>query len=196
MSDKKSQILSIKENFNKQIKLSKTPIKKNYSEKKVRINRGKIYKVQLKGKFFRLINTSVLLSDEKFLELKEGIYNDKYFLYTKNNLKEKNKTKRPFLYAAQPANVISSPKKTMKFEDEHISPSELFKKLDKKEREIILSHPKFFGLEKYNLLKDLNISLPKNLTDVLNKEENKPNKIINNNNNKSLIRNYYNNILK
>ena len=192
MSDKNSKILSMREKFKEPKKLSPSPIKKNFSEKKVRNNRGIIYKYQLKRKLIRLINASILLSDEKFLELKEDIYNDKYSIYAKKKLKEKRKTKKPFLYDAQQANVIISPKNTMRFEDEHISPYELFQRLDKKEKEIILSYPKFFGLDKYNLLEDLNITLPKNLTETLNKEENKNNKRNNSNNKVSFpkIKNY------
>ena len=163
------------------------------------INRINLIKGQLKGKLFKLINNSVLLSDIKFLELKENIYNDKYSLFLKKKLRKKNKIKRPFYYAAQQPNLIKSPQKSMKFEDDHLSPNELFKnKFNNSERQMILSFPNFFGLYKNKMFKDLNISAPKNLTEVLNKEQFKKQNNINfhQNNNKSLIRNYYDNIQK
>ena len=164
------------------------------------INRINLIKGQLKGKLFKLINNSVLLSDIKFLELKENIYNDKYSLFLKKKLRKKNKIKRPFYYAAQQPNLIKSPQKSMKFEVDHLSPNELFKnKFNNSERQMILSFPNFFGLYKNKMFKDLNITAPKNLTEVLNKEQfKKQNNNINfhQNNNKSLIRNYYDNIQK
>ena len=166
---------------------------------KKNINRINLFKGQLKGKLFKLINNSVLLSDIKFLELKENIYNDKYSLFFKKKLRKKNKIKRPFHYVAQQPNLIQSPHKSMKFEDDYLSPSELFKnKFNNSERQMILSFPNFFGLYKNKILKDLNISTPKNLTEVLNKEQFKKQNKINyhQNNNKSLISNYYDNIQK
>jgi len=171
-------------------------IENNDNNKRSRIN---LIKGQLKGKLFKLINNSVLLSDIKFLELKKNIYNDKYSLFLKKKLRKKNKIKRPFYYAAQQPNLIKSPVNSMKFEDDHLSPYELFKnKFNNSERQMILSFPNFFGLYKNKMLKDLNISTPKNLTEVLNKEQNKKQNNINFtlNKNKSLIRNYYDNIQK
>ena len=162
-------------------------------------NRINLIKGQLKGKLFKLINNSVLLSDIKFLELKEIIHNDKYSLFLKKKLRKKNKIKKPFYYAAQQPNLIKSPEKSMKFEDDYLSPNELFKnKFNNNERQMILSFPNFFGLYKNKMLKDLNISSPKNLTEVLNKEQYKMKNNINfhQNKNKSLIRNYYDNIQK
>ena len=169
----------------------------NYYNDVNNCNRINLIKGQLKGKLFKLINNSVLLSDIKFLELKENIYNDKYSLFFKKKLRKKNKIKRPFYYVAQKPNLIKSPQNSMKFEDDYLSPYELFKnKFNNSERQMILSFPNFFGLYKNKMLKDLNISNPKNLTEVLNKEQNKKQNNINFNKNNSLIRNYYDNIQK
>jgi hypothetical protein len=176
---------------------NKKTIKENNDNKNC--NRINLIKGQLKGKLYKLINNSVLLSDIKFLELKENIHNDKYCLFLKKKLRKKNKIKRPFYYAAQQPNLIQSPQKSMKFEDDHLSPCELIKnKFNNSERQMILSFPSFFGLYKNKLFKDLNISSPKNLTEVLNKEQYKKQNNINfpKNKNKSLIRTYYDNIQK
>ena len=168
---------------------------KNISEKKNKKKEGKIFKGDLKGKLFRLINHSILLSEEKYIKLKEDIDNNKYSAFFKKKLDKKNKVKRPFNYFAQYKNIINSPKKTMKFEDEYISPNELFeKKLTAKENQIILSAPYHYGLN-YGMLKELNIFTPKNLTEVLDKEEkNEQLYTLQTQKTKSLYSSYYNSL--
>lgn len=165
------------------------------SEKKNKKKEGKIFKPDLKGKLFRLINHSILLSEEKYIKLKEDIDNNKYSAFFKKKLDKKNKVKHPFNYFAQYKNIINSPKITMKFEDDYISPNELFeKKLTTKESQIILSAPYHYGLN-YGMLKELNIFTPKNLTEVLDKEEkNEQLYTLQTQKTKSLYHSYYNSL--
>jgi hypothetical protein len=168
-----SNIRLIKTKLKSSSFLSSVKNKKNISERKTRKNNSKFVKGELRGRLFKLINNSILLSDEKIKRLKEEINNDKYELFLKEKADEKNKTtKQPFNYWAQNTHLITAPKTTMRFEDEYISPIDLFEKqFNEKERQIILSAPYHYGLN-HEMLEELHIFSPKNLTQVLDKEEN------------------------
>ena len=199
-----SNIRLIKTNFKSSSFLSSVKNKKNISERKNKKNQGKFIKGELRGKLFKLMNNSILLSDEKIMRIREEINDDKYEKYLQEKLKEKNKTKQqPFTCWAKQINIITPPKATMRFEDEYISPTDLFEKqLNEKERQTILSAPYHYGLN-YEMLKELHIFSPKNLTQVLDKEENHEQlytmpsqKNVRNVSNKCLNNNYYKNIRK
>ena len=164
---------------------------------------GSYSRKKLKGRLFKIFNSSLLMTDEKFNEFENKIHYEKYI--NNNKKKNKNKIKKGLndnsstFYYATPNSNLTSPINPTRIEDGHVNPNELFvKSFSKKERDIILTHPQYFCLKKNENLNELWDSTPKNLKQILDTEEQIIRSRCKNkkNNNKNFFINYISNSKK
>ncbi len=117
-------------------------------------------KTILRGKFFNLLNKSLIVIKEKSESLK------------KNNIKKRNLNRKrslPYLMTNKNPNLIKFESFHNKWEDDIITPNEFIKKFKQNEIQIIKENKSFFQIDKNEKFKNTNLN--QNLINILNNEE-------------------------
>ena len=117
-------------------------------------------KTILRGKFFNLLNKSLIVIKEKSESLK------------KNNIKKRNLNRKrslPYLMTNKNPNLIKFESFHNKWEDDIITPNEFIKKFKQNEIQIIKENKSFFQIDKNEKFKKTNLN--QNLINILNNEE-------------------------
>ncbi len=122
--------------------------------------KDKNIKTILRGKFFNLLNKSLLVMKEKNESLK------------KKNIKKRNLNRNkslPYLITNKNPNLIKFESYYNKWEDDIITPYEFINNFKKEEIEIIKENKSVFQIDKNENFKNSNLNT--NLIDILNDEE-------------------------
>ena len=128
-------------------------------------SQNEIDKELLRGRLFKKVNTSLVMSKEKVAQLKRDFSTKKESLIL-------TKTKENFQNITNNwPNLVCKEKSSSRFEDMYITPHELISSnFSSREKKFILTHPKYFKLGQGSL-RDPKLFINTNLKDIINKEE-------------------------